>query len=79
MILKDIEPNIDGYFAELVDADNDRTIPVIIQKAGGRCEWIAIDAVNRKNIWEIIFVGTNKPNIENWEAGDEILLGNSIK
>lgn len=67
------------YYADLVDVENDKIIPVIIQKGGGKFKWIAYQVDKPHNMWEIMFVGTNKPNIKNWESGDEILLGNSIR
>ncbi|HJG73832.1 hypothetical protein [Alistipes finegoldii] len=78
MVLKNITPNGADYLADLVDVENDKIISIIIQKAGGHCGWVAIEVANPQHMWEIMFVGANKPDIKNWEDGDEILLGVSV-
>ena len=79
MILQNLLLIGQEYHADLIDVEHDKIISVIIQKGGGHCDWVAIDVTNPQNMWEITFVGTNKPNIENWENGDQIMLGISIQ
>lgn len=78
MVLKNITPNGTDYHADLVDVKNGKTIPIIIKKAGGHCDWVAIEVAKPQRMWEITFVGANKPDIKNWKDGDEILLGVSV-
>ena len=67
------------WVAELYDCNYRTTIPIIIQRGGGNCGWVAINRTNRTDMWEIISVGNGNENIENWQNEDIVQLGVSIK
>ena len=79
MIIRDLVLIGEEYHAKLIDVENNKITPVIIQKGGGRCEWTAIEATNKNEQWEILFVGSNKPSVEDWVDGDHIMLGYAIR
>ena len=77
MIIKNIN-KIDGqWYATLVEEQ--REITVIIQKGGGRCDWVVYNADNPDQMWEILGVFQEAPDIETWKSGDIIELGSSIR
>lgn len=77
MIIKNIN-KVDGrWYATLVEEH--REITVIIQKGGGRCDWVAYNADNPNQMWEILGVFQEAPNIETWKSGNIIELGSSIR
>ena len=67
------------YFADLLDDDDQVVHSVIIQKGGGNCDWVAINAENYNQMWEIQFVGANKLDASQWVNGDAIVLNMGIK
>ena len=79
MILKNLTRSGTDYHADLVDVEHDRIIPVIIAKGGGPCDWTAVDVANPQSMWEISFVGANKPDPAEWRDGDRIELGCAIQ
>ncbi len=77
MNIKNIN-KVDGqWYATLVEEH--REITVIIQKGGGRCDWVAYNADNPNQMWEILGVFQKAPNIETWKSGNIIELGSSIR
>lgn len=76
MIIKNIN-KVDGqWYATWVGEQ--REITVIIQKGGGRCDWVAYNADNPDQMWEILGVFQEAPDIETWKSGDIIELGRAI-
>ena len=67
------------YFADLLDDDDQVVHSVIIQKGGGNCDQVAINAENCNQMWEIQFVGANKLDASQWVNGDAIVLNMGIK
>ena len=77
MIIKNIN-KFDGQWYATLITDNEE-ISVIIQKGGGRCDWVAYNADNSNQMWEILGVFQEIADIESWKSGDRIELGNAIK
>lgn len=77
MVIKDIN-KVEGQWYATLSTD-DGEISVIIQKGGGRCDWVAYNADNLEQMWEILGVYQKLPHIETWKKGDRITLGCAIK
>lgn len=69
----------DDYIAELYDCNYNKTIPIIILTGIKKCNWVALNQKTGKGMWEIVSVGNDKDNIETWEDGDVVILGNAIQ
>ena len=79
LYLSNLSTNGTDYFADLLD-DNDNVVhSVIIQKGGGNCDWVAINAEDYNQMQEIQFVGANKLDVSQWRDGDVIELNMGIK
>ena len=79
LYLNNLRTDGTNYFADLLD-DNDKVVhSVIIQKGGGNCDWVAINAEDYNQMWEIQFVGANKLDVSLWRNGDVIELNMGIK
>ncbi len=79
LYLNNLSTNGTDYFADLLD-DNDKVVhSVIIQKGGGNCDWVAINAEDYNQMREIQFVGANKLDVSQWRDGDVIVLNMEIK
>ncbi len=77
MIIKNINKEDGQWCATLVEEH--REINITIQKGGGRCDWVAYNADDLDQMWEILGVFQEALNIETWKRGDRIELGNAIK
>ena len=77
MIIKNINKEDGQWHATLVEEH--REINITIQKGGGQCDWVAYNADNPDQMWEILGVFKKVPDIETWKSGDRIELGNAIK
>ena len=74
-----IRKSRDCYIAELYDCNSRKTIPIIILQAIKNCNLVAINQKTGKEMWEIESVGKGKTNIEDWQDGDAVILGNAIQ
>lgn len=77
MTIKNIN-NVDGQWCATL-VDEHREVAVVIQKGGGRCDWVAYNADNPDQMWEILGVFQDAIDIETWKSGDIVKLGNIIK
>ena len=77
--LHNIRKSGDSYIAELFDCNYNQTIPIIILPGVEDCNWVAINQVTGIGMWDIVSVGNNKENIEDWQDGDIVVLGNAIQ
>lgn len=77
MIIKNINKEDGQWYATLVEEH--REINITIQKGGGRCDWVAYNADNLNQMWEILGVFQETANIETWKSGDIIELGSPIE
>ncbi len=60
----------------ILELDDGKEVFGTIQKGGGRCDWV-IYLPNGQMI-EVLFVGSNKRELELWAENDYVILGHNI-